>query len=383
MKRANVLLVVASVALTILTAEIVLRIANIAYPEFNRLDSLLGWSPRPEVDGIYAVEGRTKISINEEGFRDIDHRPEKPANTLRVAVLGDSFAEGREVPLEKVFWKVMEDELSSCLREKGLEAEVLNFAVNGYGTAQQVLVLENRVAKYAPDIVLLSAFTGNDIANNSREIDGHPDRPYFNLVNGRLHLEDDHLRTTEFRMKRLWSDIKHGLFNALRTVQVFRQAYTALKTRFKYRDLDVAEQLTAGLSGKLYRAPENEIWQNAWAVTEALMKRAADSARAQGTRFVLTTLSNPIQVTPDLDARTTAARELGVADLYYPDRRLADFGRRSGFPVIALAERLAAQAASSGVRLHGRKSFAGGHWNETGHRAAGNILAREMCDLLD
>lgn len=382
MKRANILLVIASMALTILAAEIGLRITDIAYPEFNQLDPLLGWSPRPEIDGIYAVEGRTRITINEEGFRDIDHRQEKPADTLRVAVLGDSFAEGREVPLEKVFWKVMEDELSVCLQPKGLKAEALGFAVNGYGTAQQVLVLENRVAKYAPDIVLLSAFTGNDIANNSREIDGHPDRPYFHLVEGQLRLEDGHLRTTEFRMKQMWSDIKHGLFNALRTVQVVRQAYAALKARFKYRDLDVTAQLTAGLSGKLYRAPEDDTWRNAWAVTEALMARAAASAHAQGTRFVLTTLSNPIQVTPDLDARTAAARDLGVADLFYPDRRLADFGRRSGFPVITLAERLAAQAAGSGVSLHGRKSFAGGHWNEAGHRAAGNILAREMCDLL-
>lgn len=382
MRCANVLLVVAGLALTILTAEIGLRIVNVAYPEFNRLDPLLGWSPRPEIEGIYAVEGRTWISINEEGFRDIDHRQEKPAGTLRVAVLGDSFAEGREVPLDKVFWKVMEGKLSGCLQTKGLKAEVLGFAVNGYGTAQQVLVLENRVAKYAPDIVLFSVFTGNDIANNSREIDDHSDRPYFNLVEGRLNLEDGHLRTTAFRMKRLWSDIKLGLFNTLRTVQVVRQAYAALNARFKYRDLDVTQQLTAGLSGKLYRPPEDDAWRNAWAVTEALMARAATSARGEGARFVLTTLSNPIQVTPDLDTRAAAARDLGVPDLFYPDRRLAEFGRRSAIPVITLAKRLAAQAAGSGVSLHGRKSFAGGHWNETGHRAAGDILARELCDLI-
>ena len=382
MKRANVLVAAASVALTLLIAEIGLRIANVAYPEFNRLDPLLGWSPRPKIAGIYAVEGRTWISINEEGFRDIDHRQEKPADTLRVAVLGDSFAEGREVPLDKVFWKVMESGLSRCLQTKGLTAEVLGFAVNGYGTAQQVLVLENRVAKYAPDVVLLTVFTGNDVANNSRVIDGHPDRPYFHLAEGQLRLEDGHLRTAAFRLKRLWSDIKHGLFNTLRTVQVGRQAYASLKARFKYRDLDVTQQLTAGLSGKLYRPPEDDTWRNAWAVTEALMARAAASAGAQGTRFVLATLSNPIQVTPDLDARMAAARDLGIPDLLYPDRRLAAFGRGSGIPVITLAERLAAQAAGSGISLHGRMSFAGGHWNEAGHRAAGDILADEMCALL-
>jgi hypothetical protein len=163
---------------------------------------------------------------------------------------------------------------------------------------------------------------------------------------------------------------------------VVRQAYAALNARFKYRDLDVTQQLTAGLSGKLYRPPEDDAWRNAWAVTEALMARAATSARGEGARFVLTTLSNPIQVTPDLDTRAAAARDLGVPDLFYPDRRLAEFGRRSAIPVITLAKRLAAQAAGSGVSLHGRKSFAGGHWNETGHRAAGDILARELCDLI-
>tara|TARA_Y100001934_G_scaffold252057_1_gene315778 strand:+ start:5409 stop:6560 length:1152 start_codon:yes stop_codon:yes gene_type:complete len=382
LKRNNVLLVVVSLMLSLLAAEIGLRIGGIAYPEFNRLDPLLGWSPRPGIEGIYAIEGRTHISINSEGFRDIDHARDKAGHVLRVAVLGDSLAEGREVALKATFWKVMENGLSACLRPEGMSAEVLGFAVNGYGTAQQVLVLEHRVEKYAPDVVLLAAFTGNDIANNSRAIDGHPGRPYFWLESGSLRLENEHLRTASFRMKRLWTDIKHGAFNALRSVQVMRQAYSAMKARLKYRDLSVADQLTAGLSGKLYRAPEDEAWQNAWAITEALMARAAESSRKMGARFVLTTLSNPIQVTPDLDLRVTAAQELGVDDLLYPDRRLASFGRNSGFEVIALAERLAARAVGGSVRFHGRESFAGGHWNENGHRVAGEILAQELCDIL-
>ena len=124
------------------------------------------------------------------------------------------------------------------------------------------------------------------------------------------------------------------------------------------------------------------MWRDAWAVTEALMARAAESSRKMGARFILAILSNPIQVTPDFAIRAGAAKELGVDDLLYPDRRLATFGRNSGFEVIALAERLAARAARSNERLHGRKSFFGGHWNETGHRVAGEILAQELCDIL-
>ena len=158
--------------------------------------------------------------------------------------------------------------------------------------------------------------------------------------------------------------------------------HRALKARLKYQNLDVAGQLTAGLSGKLYSPPEDETWWDAWAVTEALMARAAESSQKMGARFVLATLSNPMQVTPDLAIRAAAEKELGVGDLYYPDRRLAKFGRDSGFEVITLAERLAARATVNNERLHGRKSFFGGHWNETGHRVAGEILAQELCDIL-
>ena len=383
MTRANALLAATSVALTILVAEAGLRIADIAYPEFNRLDPIFGWSPRPGIRGIYAVEGRTRIAINREGFRDIDHEPDKPPDTLRVAVLGDSIAEGREVPLDKVFWKVMEGGLSACLSGDDGHVEVLGFAVNGYGTAQQVLVLESKVRKYAPDIVILTVFTGNDIANNSRAIDGHPDRPYFVLADDELKLDDSNLRSPDFGMKRTWTDIKHGLFNNLRTVQIVRQAYAALKTRLKYPDLDVGQQLTAGLSGKLYRPPRAPAWHDAWAVTEALIRRAANRTQIEGARFVLATLSNPIQIYPNPALRAEAAEALGVTDLLYPDRRLAKLGREAGFPVVTLAEHLGAHAAEHGVNLHGRKGFAGGHWNETGHRVAGEILARELCALLD
>ena len=145
--RKNILTLALSIAVAIAFAEVGLRAWGISYPEFYRLDSRFGWSPRPGLEGIHAMEGRTRIKINAEGFRDVDHETAKPAGVFRVAVLGDSFTEAREVPLEDAYWKVMEALLSRCL---GAGAEVLSFAANGYGTAQQLLVLDDRVWKYAP-----------------------------------------------------------------------------------------------------------------------------------------------------------------------------------------------------------------------------------------
>lgn len=383
LRRSNAALFSASIGFAILFIEIGLRIAGISYPEFNRLDTMLGWSPRPGVSGIYAVEGRTEISINLAGFRDINHQAQKPSSTLRIAVLGDSFAEGREVSFEQLFWKVMEVEIAACLPNTWAAIEVINFAVNGYGTGQQVLVLENIVPAFQPDLVLLTIFTGNDITNNSRELDGHPDRPYFELEGDDLKINNKHLISDLFLAKRNWSELKIRVFNTLRSAQVIRQAYVTLKAKFKYSNLSVPQQLSAGLNINLYKEPKEHSWEQAWLITEALIKRAAESTNGLDAKLILTTLSNPIQVTPDFQLRTEMARKLGVGNLFYPDRRLAEFANQLNIPVFNLAERLAVFSTGSGKSLHGRMSFAGGHWNAYGHRIAGQILGMELCKLLN
>ena len=216
-----------------------LRVLGIAFPEFSRPDDELGWAPIPGVEGTYAVEGRTFLRINADGFRDEEHALAKPEATLRIAVLGDSFTEAREVPLEETYWKVMERRLADCAISQERGVEVLNFGVNGYGTAQEYLVLEAHVWKYRPDIVLLAVFTGNDVWNNSRALDGHEHRPYFVLSDGALMLDDSNLRSTAFRMAKLWADAKRAAFNRLRTFQVIYQAYRNTKSRAKYHRLDL------------------------------------------------------------------------------------------------------------------------------------------------
>ena len=81
--RKNILTLALSIAVAIAFAEVGLRAWGISYPEFYRLDSRFGWSPRPGMEGIHAMEGRTRIKINAEGFRDVDHETAKPAGVFR------------------------------------------------------------------------------------------------------------------------------------------------------------------------------------------------------------------------------------------------------------------------------------------------------------
>ena len=74
---------------------------------------------------------------------------------------------------------------------------------------------------------------------------------------------------------------------------------------------------------------------------------------------------------------------MGAADLYYAERRFRAVGEREGFPVYNLAPDLQAYADRTKVFLHGFGAQRGnGHWNEEGHRVAGEILTRRLCDWL-
>jgi hypothetical protein len=74
-------------------------------------------------------------------------------------------------------------------------------------------------------------------------------------------------------------------------------------------------------------------------------------------------------------------REVGVADLFYPDRRIQALGEREGFVVLSLSRPFQAYADDRGVFLHGFENTAlgKGHWNEAGHRLAGELIAKRLC----
>jgi len=141
------------------------------------------------------------------------------------------------------------------------------------------------------------------------------------------------------------------------------------------------EQAGLGPSEMIYRPPQNAAWEDAWRVTEGLLVMMRDEVRRHGAEFWIVTLSTDIQTDPDPAERQALMRRLGVDTPFYPDLRIRGLAQREGIPVVTLAPLLARYAAEHHVALHG---FPGallnaGHWNENGHRVAGEILAEELC----
>lgn len=97
---------------------------------------------------------KVMMRTNSKGIRsDVEYPYEKPEGTKRIVVLGDSFGMGYEVELEDTFTQVMRRQLVDALGQK---VEVINLSVSGYGTAEQLLMLQNEGVKYEPDLVLVT-----------------------------------------------------------------------------------------------------------------------------------------------------------------------------------------------------------------------------------
>jgi hypothetical protein len=371
--------------------EAALRLLDASYywAVAKRPDPYAGWRPAPGVSAWQDLEGRALVRTNALGYRDREHPLEKPPGTLRVAVLGDSFTEAVQVPVEETVWARLGAALPACEALGGRTVEVLNFAVSGYSTAQSLLTYRHRVRPFRPDLVLLVFFAGNDLVENVRELDGDPLRPYF-VIEGegparvRLALDDRFLGSGPYRALgagsgRLWSWL----------TEHFRLAQLAVKARDVWQVRQAAQAGAAagseldepGVDERVYGPPRDPLWAQAWDVTERLLTTLAREVEEDGATLVVATASTGAQVHPDSAFRAAFMRAHGIEDLFYPERRIAALSRAEGFLAVPLAREMHALASFSGAWLHGfANSLPGaGHWNTEGHRLAADLIANSLC----
>jgi hypothetical protein len=173
-----------------------------------------------------------------------------------------------------------------------------------------------------------------------------------------------------------------GAINSSRLLQVLNAIRYNLRTERSSEGqgdgVAKGEHGEAGLDQQVYLEPRDPRWIEAWQITERVLVMMRDEAVQHGVPLLVVTLSQAVQVDPDPAVRADAMRQLGVNDLFYPERRLTRFLERERIPVLALAPQMQRYAQEHGVYLHGFRasgSLGSGHWNEEGHRLAGRCIA--------
>jgi hypothetical protein len=196
-----------------------------------------GWTPRP---GFAALLHDVPTTVNARGYRGTLHPYEKTPGKIRLLMLGDSIAFGSRVRDFETF--------SFLLEERSDRYEVVNLAVEGYGTDQELLVLEQEGLRYHPDVVVLNVCVANDPEDNF-EPDQRP-KPWFTWDGRRLVLHDEDLRLSPARRAIQWLADESHVVNRLRALLPLAPASSSFPpVRGKRRPFNrhVANELTVQL----------------------------------------------------------------------------------------------------------------------------------------
>lgn len=129
---------------------------------FLQPDRGMGWTEVPDLKYRWAgsfwrsVDFSVDVANNSRGFRDKAREVSKPDGTKRVAMLGDSFIEANQVPLEQTASAILDRNLNAPANPVPPgKWEVLSFGVSNYGVGQYLLAWEQHAKNYQPDYVTI------------------------------------------------------------------------------------------------------------------------------------------------------------------------------------------------------------------------------------
>lgn len=138
----------------LLLLELICKSAGVCDEENYLVDKKVGWVPVPNRTATYRTEGYSRYKINSLGMRDKERTIAKPPNTFRIAVLGCSVTEGKEVFVDQTYCSLLEKQLN---QQGGPQKyEVLNFAVAAYSLGQEYLRLKHFAMQFKPDLVIFT-----------------------------------------------------------------------------------------------------------------------------------------------------------------------------------------------------------------------------------
>ena len=307
--------------LVLAAAEIGLRvIAHLTLRERSVIaDPDLGWRYLPNVKKVGRFWGRDEPgSTNGQGWRDAETHLERGGSGQRLLLLGDSFTFGVLADYGERFSEVIEE------LEPGLEA--VNLAMNAIGPDQELRILETAGVAYAPDVVVLTVFLGNDLDDIRYARKNSHSKPWYELRDGELLLHapvvswDERLRGTSYVAELLMRPFDRG----------------------------------AHLSE--YAPP----WREADTVPlfAALVERMERVSREAGAHFLVILAHRPSRLAGSIDR--------------HEDRAIEAL-REAG---ISLLDTLGPFTAAAG---EARQLFASdGHWSPAGHQLVAELLAEEL-----
>ncbi len=294
----------------------------------NVYSEVYGWALRR---GFHGDDLGEIATINADGYRGPLHAREKPAGRTRVVMLGDSIAYGAGVKDDETF--------SALLERLDPRLDVVNLAVGGYGTDQELLRLEREGFSYHPDVVILNFCLFSDFTDNALAyalFDARQPKPRFAWDGTTLTLHDEHLKLSAVGRAAQWLSDQSHAYNRLVSLAHIQRAPRKPGV-WADRMAEVMKDLPAAAD-----------------LTFAIIRRMAQETRRAGARFF-------VVIHPDDHAYKYRSRLL---------RKFCNAALLDGITVVDMGARY----RSAGLAFDAFALDVPGHLTHLGHRKAAETM---------
>jgi hypothetical protein len=344
----------------------------------------LGWTGRPNYHGIIDDPNfRQELNFNSLGMHDTDHPLQKPADTYRIMLLGDSFVHAIQVAETETAHQVLEDRLNEQARPGDPHYEVISSGVVNWGTNQELIYYREQGRRFQPDLVLLMFYLGNDfqdnLPGNVLTIGGiNCYAPYLAVCAGELQPQPLYYAPGLTRLENRCLPIQRPLISNLGKLYRFSRLYQRIEPLLvANRPRQEFGRAFPRSLAALYLPEEEPELSQAWQITLATLAQLQQEVEADGTQFAVGLISPEIII--QLGVLSTAEQEVFLRDnplfanaqIDQPNRRLAEFMTRQHIPFIDLTGPMTEHLAANKTPLY---LLGEGHWTVEGNRVAAETI---------
>jgi hypothetical protein len=334
---------------------------------FVQPDSVLNHKFIPNAKGRYKTsEYDTQYEINSLGLRDKEYSIEKPAGTIRLLMVGDSFTEGDGVESHQTFSKILEQRLNSEGRRE--KYEVINAGCASYSPLPEYLYLKTAGLHLHPDIVVLNLDLSDvhddihytklarfDSADVPFGIDPYPELKAGGWFLEKLVAVKDFLKNNA----RLYNFIRLRISRYLESIQRVENETGEIEFD-KY-----------GMLRENYNSKDRT-----WFLTYKYVLLIRDMLRERNVPLIVAVYPYGLQVSPREynSGRQFWGFKLDTVYSTEPQEWLAAFCQRESILVVNACDDFRS-AARTRYPLYIDYN---GHWTPSGHEVFADVLAREL-----
>lgn len=342
-------------------------------------------------ESIYTIDHKTQLSIlkpstklvwkkecfknivktNTLGFHAKEFSFTKAPDEFRILILGDSYVEALQVPLEKSFTTLLEEKLNKAnISDKKIV--VYPIGHSGNGTFLNYLYFLHYGIMLKPDLVILAFLPQNDLRDDSYTLS----KIYLEQTKDRIAVMRPFPEFNERGDLVLPNPLKlrktialNEFAKKLRIVVFLYRKYTDFAVKlYMEKAKNVKSQYEIPIDFQVALKEYPDYYKEAWEIERSLLNIFKKKVQENGAKFLLISLTDSWRVHPETIEGNNWAKEI---DVDKPEKILSEIAKELEIPYLPLVPQFREKYSKETTP----ETFScDGHWNETGHRWSAEIL---------